>query len=109
MRTGDLKIMTDRSQTTRPSELDMVRVRGRNEPGTVVHIYPHHLAYEVEFPDGVVTVDAEHVEGVAGLPHSRSWGRLADEIDRLRAEREEIMQHYEGIIEELEKVANQNG
>jgi hypothetical protein len=46
---------------------------------------------------------------VAGLPHSRSWGRLADEIDRLRAEREEIMQHYEGIIEELEKVANQNG
>jgi hypothetical protein len=67
--------MSDReNSTTRPSELDMVRVRGRNEPGTVVHIYPHHLAYEVEFPDGVVTVDAEHVEGVAGLPHSRDHG-----------------------------------
>lgn len=47
--------------------------------GAVVHIYPRHEAYEVEFVTltgktaAVVTVDAEHVRPVSSgeIPHAR--------------------------------------
>ena len=58
--------MSDRenSRTLRPNEHDRVRVKDEKEPGTVVHIFPHHLAYLVEFDHRVEFVDYYDIEEV---------------------------------------------
>jgi hypothetical protein len=69
-----LQIKNDQNSSTVPHKvpiLELTRVRFKKEVGdvaagelgTVVHVYPHGLAYEVEFNDqGVVTCEPEDLE-----------------------------------------------
>lgn len=48
----------------RPNEHDVVRVKGEPKPGTVVHIYRDHVAYEVEFDRRIVYTEPDEIQEI---------------------------------------------